>query len=102
MVKNHIPADTLDEMIIATSNTLDALRSAKGKKVDRVTELCEITGISKRSLAAGIILEEKGDITAIELAKRISINRCTIYNWKEIHRVLRPDKPEAEHNPYYD
>jgi hypothetical protein len=86
---NTIKLDVLDELIQSQTQALDALKMARGQRVDRVDELCRLVGISKRALAGGIILEHGGDISISELAQKLQVGRATIYRWPEVVRALK-------------
>ena len=83
-----IRSDVIDDLIATQSRTLDALRSATGRRVDRVTELCQLLGISKQALAAGLIWTRKGDISVSEMAKILQVDRSTIHRWPDIIKAL--------------
>ena len=84
-----IQQDELEELNVKLTNVLDAIKTAKGQKVDHVKELCDLVGISKQSLAAGIIWISKGDITIVELAEKLHVGRATIYRWPDILNALK-------------
>lgn len=79
----------LDDIDVKLTKALDAVKAAKGQKVDRVKELCDLVGISKRDLAAALVFRSKGNITFVELARRLSVNESTVRRWPEIHRALK-------------
>lgn len=89
MENKEIKPELLDELIQSQTQALDSLKNMRGKRVDRVKELCDLVGISKRSLAGGIILESDGDISITELAQKLQVDRRTIYRWPEIVRALK-------------
>ena len=91
MIDCTIPPDVLDDLDIKITQALDAVKAAKGQKVDRVQELCDLVGISKQSLAGGIILENKGDISQIEIARILNIHERTLRkrSWHKIRTLLK-------------
>lgn len=84
-----IQPDVLDEMIRQQKKQLQALLKLRGKVYSPSNEVCKEFGIKKRYLAAGLIFQEKGNISIAELARRLSVDRTTIYNWPEIVRALK-------------
>ena len=54
-----------------------------------IQELCTLVGISKRDLAAALVFRSKGNITFVELARRLLVNESTVRRWSEIHRALK-------------
>ena len=84
----EIQPDALEDIDVKLTLALDAVKAAKGQKPDRVQELCTLVGLTKRDLAAGLVFRSKGEITFVELARRLSINESTIRRWPEIHRAL--------------
>lgn len=89
MDTTEIQLDALDEMIHSQKKQLQRLLKLRGKRYNPTTELCKEVGIKKRYLAAGLILQEKGDISITEMSRRLSVDRTTIYTWPEIVRALK-------------
>ena len=85
----EIKPDALEDIDVKLTQALDAVKAAKGEKVDRVEELCTLIDISKRDLAAALVFRSDGKITFVELARRLSINESTLRRWPEIHRALK-------------
>ncbi len=83
-----IQRELLDDLDVKITQAFDAVKAAKGQKPDRVKELCDLVGITKRDLAAALVFTSKGDISIIELARRLSVSRRTIHRWPEITRAL--------------
>lgn len=84
-----IQKDAAADLELKLTQALDAVKTARGQKADRVKELCDLVGINKRDLAAGLVFTSKGDITIVELARRLSVSRRTIHRWPEIVRALK-------------
>ena len=89
MIDYSIKSNVLDEMICRQRQQLQDLLRLRGQRYDPATELCKEFGISKRDLAAGLVFASKGNITIVELARRLSISRRTVYRWSEIVRALK-------------
>lgn len=87
--QDEISKKSLSELERTLAASLDAVRRAQGKRTDAVQELCEQAGITKRQLAAGIVLGCKGDITITELAGKLEIADRTIRRWPEIRAAIR-------------
>ena len=85
----EIKSDALEDIDVKLTQALDAVKAAKGKKTDRMQELCTLTGISKRDLATALVFRSKCKITFAELARRLSLNESTVRRWPEIHRALK-------------
>ncbi len=81
--------EALHDLDIKLTQALDAVKAAKGQKTDRVKELCTLVGITKRELAAGLVLSTKGDISIAEISRRLAVDRTTVYTWPEIVRALK-------------
>ena len=84
-----IKSDVLNGMIRRQKKQLQGLLRLRGEMYNPSAELCKEFGIRKRYLAAGLILQEKGNISIAELARRLSVSRTTIYEWPEIVRALK-------------
>jgi hypothetical protein len=84
-----IQQDAAADLELKLTQALDAVKTARGQKADRVKELCDLVGITKRDLAAGLVLTSQGDISIVELSRRLAIDRTTIYTWPEIVRALK-------------
>ena len=90
MADRTIPPDVLDEMIHRERKQLQYLLRLRGERYNPTTELCKEVRIQKRYPAYGLILQEKGNITITELAKRLDVKRSTIYDcWPEVVRALK-------------
>lgn len=89
MGKIEIQPDVLDAMIRQQKKQLQDLLRLRGDKYNPSNEICKEFGIQKRYLAAALIFQEKGDINIAELARRLSVDRTTIYTWPEIVRALK-------------
>lgn len=87
--QERISKKSLNEIERGLAVSLDAIRKAQGKRGDQVQELCDQVGISKRELAAGIVLSCKGDITITDLASRLKVTRRAIYYWPEIQSAVK-------------
>lgn len=81
--------DVLDEMIRQQKKHLQDLLRLRGETYNPSNEVCKEFGIHKRYLAVGLIFQEKGNISIAELARRLSVDRSTIYAWPEIVRALK-------------
>lgn len=86
-----IQQDVLNELDVKITKALDAVKAAKGKRPDRVQELCDLVGISKQSLASGMIVQNKGDISQIEIARILNIHERTMRkrSWRDVRTLLK-------------
>jgi hypothetical protein len=89
MGSSVIQREVLDDLDKKITQAYDAVKAAKGQKSDRIKELCELVDITKRDLAAALVFRSKGNITFVELARRLSVNESTVRRWPEIHRALK-------------
>ena len=87
----EIPPDVLDEMIRQEKKQLQNLLRLRGKNTDGIEEFCKDFGISKQSLAIGIIFEAGGDISQVELARKLNIHERTLRkrNWRKVRTLLK-------------
>ena len=81
--------DVLDAMIRQQQKHLQDLLRLRGQRYNPSNEVCKEFDIQKRYLAIGLIFQEKGNISIAELARRLSVDRTTIYTWPEIVRALK-------------
>lgn len=84
-----IQQDALNSLDKLITQAQGIVQQAKGQKVDKVKELCDLVDLTKRDLAAALVFRSKGNITFVELARRLSVNESTVRRWPEIHRALR-------------
>ncbi len=85
-----ITPDVLNEMIRHQEKQLQYLLKLRGKRYNPTSKLCREVGIHKRYLAYGLVLQEKGNISVSELAKRLNVNRSTIHrHWSEVIRAIK-------------
>lgn len=89
--QEQISKNSLNELERTLTASLDAVRKAQGRRtdIDAVQRLCNQAGITKRQLAAGIVLGCKGDITMVDLASKLEIGYTTIKRWTEVRTALR-------------
>ncbi len=86
----EIQQAVLDKMIHRQKKQLQDLLKLRGQTYNPVTELCQEVGIQKKFLAYGLVLQEKGNITVTELARRLDVKRSTIYDyWPEVVRAIK-------------
>lgn len=85
-----ISETVLNDINVKLTKALDAVKAARGQKADHVQELCDLVGISKRTLAKAIILENKGDISQTEIAATLNIHQRTLRkrNWHDVRKLL--------------
>ncbi len=84
-----IQQDALNSLDKLITQAQDIVHQAKGQKADRIKELCDLVDVSKRDLAAALVFRTKGNITFVELSRRLNVNESTIRRWPEIHRALK-------------
>ena len=90
VLDRFIGTDVLDEIIHQQKKHLQSLLKLRGKSYNPLGELCKEVGISKKCLAYAIVLQEKGNITISELARRLNVNRSSIHkHWPEVVRAIK-------------
>ena len=81
---------SLQNLEYTLNGSLDVVQKAQGKRNDTIQRLCDLVGISKQTLAKAIIFEAKGDISCVELSRKLNLHKSTLRkrNWHDVRKLI--------------
>lgn len=87
---SNLSKASLRQLEYTLNESLFVVQKARGQRKDPVQRLCDSAHVKKQTLARAIIFELDGDITCIELAKRLCIHPDTLRKraWREIRNMI--------------